>query len=173
MVSSHPSSPVPLAGSTKIGQSYSKVEPVADVDSKAHNIQPIGSYFANKTTFSNVAVCGCILNQSVRLLVDTGAAVSVVSEQFYNVTLWPNVQLKKNNLISNIKTADGNTTPVIGFVSFEIIIGDHSYNCDASVVPNLAYQVVLGCDFLHANNAIIDVKRESVTFEPKHTVMFT
>ena len=159
--------------STKIGQSYSKVEPVADVDSKAQNIPPISSYSANKTTFSNVAVCGCILNQSVRLLVDTGAAISVVSEQFYNVTLRPNVQLKKNNLISNIKTADGNTTPVIGFVSFEIIIGDHSYNCDASVVPNLAYQVVLGCDFLHANNAIIDVKRESVTFEPKHTVMFT
>ena len=150
-------------GSTKIGQSYSKVEPVADVDSKAQNIPPIGSYSANKTTFSNVAVCGCILSQSVRLLVGTGAAISVVSEQFYKVTLRSNFQLKKNNSISNIKTSDGKTTPVIGFVSFEIIIGDHSYNCDASVVPNPAYQVVLGCDFLHANNAIIDVKREPMT----------
>ena len=159
--------------SPRLGQSYPQAKPVADVDSKAQNIPPIGSHSANKITFSNVAVCGCTLSQNVHLLVDTGGAISVVSEQFYNATLQPSVQLKKNNLIYNIKTADGNTTPVIGFVSFEIIIGDHSYNCDASVVPNLAYQVVLGCDFLHANNAIIDVKRESVTFEPKHTVMFT
>ena len=135
--------------SPRPGESYPQAEPVADVDSKAQNIPPIGSYSANKTTFSNVAVCGCILSRNVHLLVDTGAAISVVSEQFYNATLQPSVQLKKDNLISNIKTADGNTTPVIGFVSFEIIIGDHSYNCDASVFPNLAYQVVLGRDFLH------------------------
>ena len=114
--------------SPRLGQSYSQAEPVADVDSKAKNIPPIGYYSANETTFSNVAVCGCILSQNVHLLVDTGAAISVVREQFYNATLQPSVQLKKNNLISNIKTADGNTFPDIGFASFEI---NHSCSCDA------------------------------------------
>ena len=76
-------------------------------------------------------------------------------------------------MISNIKTADENITAVTGLVSFEIVIGDHSYNCDASVVPNLAYQVVLGCDFLHANDAINDIKQECVTFKSNNTVIFT
>ena len=126
----------------------------------------------HELTFSNVSVCGTVMNQNIRLLVDTGAAISVISEQFYRNILRPNVLLQNNNSIENIKTADGHTTPVIGFVQFDVTIGDQIYNCGASVVPNLAYPVVLGRGFLHKNGAVINVPSETVTFSSNNTVAF-
>ena len=73
------------------------------------------------------------MNQTVHLLVDTGAAISVVSEQFYKDILHSEVFLRTNKLIDNIKTSDGHTTPVIGLVTFAITIGDQTYSCNASV----------------------------------------
>ena len=146
----------------------SKKSPVVTED-----IPAIESDIINdKQSFSNVSIFGKIKKQDVRLLVDTGAAISVVSEQFYKDNLRFDVSLRNNNSIDNIKTADGHTTPVIGFVQFVVAIGDQDYNCGASVVPNLAYQVVLGRDFLHKNGAITDVPNETVTFTSNNTVAF-
>ena len=126
----------------------------------------------NNLSFSNVSIFGTVMSQNVRLLVDTGAAITVISEQFFRDVLCPNVLLKSNNAIDNIKTAAGHTTPVIGLATFVVTIGDHIYNCDASVVPNLAYCVVLGRDFLHKNGAVINVPNEKVTFAPNNTIAF-
>ena len=125
-----------------------------------------------RLNFSNVSIFGIIMKQNTRLLVDTGAAISVISDQFYKDVLRFDVSLRNSNSIDNIKTADGHTTPVIGFVQFIIAIGDQNYNCGAYVVPNLAYQVVLGRDFLHKNGAVINVPSETVTFTPDNTVAF-
>ena len=125
----------------------------------------------NDLSFSNVSIFGIVKSQNVRLLVDTGAAITVISEQFYRDILCPDVLLKSNNAIDDIKTADGHTTPAIGFVSFVVTISDQIYNCNASVVPNLAYCVVLGRDFLHKNAAVINVPNEKVTFAPNNTII--
>ena len=112
------------------------------------------------------------MNQNICLLVDTGAAISVISEQFYRDILRPNVLLQNNNLIEKIKTADGHTTPIIGFAQFVVTIGDQIYNCGASVVPNFTYPIVLGCDFLHKNGAVINGPSEKVTFSSNNTIAF-
>ena len=48
-------------------------------------------------------------------LVDTGAAITVVSEQFYRDIL-SIIHALKSKTVYNIKTADGHTTPVVGLV---------------------------------------------------------
>ena len=138
-------------------------------DSISSNIVPCID--SQKSTISNVSIFGTVSSQKVRLLVDTGAAISVVSEQFYKNTLRPSFLLQQNT-VDNIKTADGNITPVIGLVSFDVTIGKHLYNYNASVVPNLAYDIVLGRDFLHAYAAVIDVKGQNVTFDPQNIIAF-
>ena len=75
----------------------------------------------------------------------------------------PNVFLKSNYAINDIKTAEGHRTPVRGLVTFVVTIGHQIYNCNASDVPNLAYCVVFGHDFLHKNGVVINAPNEKVT----------
>ena len=44
--------------------------------------------------------------------------------------------------------------------------------CDAIVVPNLSYNVVLGRDILHKHRTVIDVGHEKVTFSENNTILF-
>ncbi len=76
-----------------------------------------------------------------KCLVDTGAAVTVISEQFYHDVLHNDFPLKTNSTVSNVKTANGHTVPVNGFVSFPVVIGQFNV-INTSVVRSLAYSVV-------------------------------
>ena len=142
-----------------------------NTDITTKEIPSIDSELVDDENFSNICIFGEVAKQKVRLLVDTGAAITVVSEQFYRDILSITHALKSKT-VDNIKTADGHTTPVVGFVSFPIIIGDKVYDCQASVVPNLAYNVVLGRDFLHNTGAIINVPHKHITFDPQNNVAF-
>ena len=70
------------------------------------------------------------------------------------------------------KTADGNVIPVAGSVTFSVSIGNSEYLCNVVIVPNLSYKVVLGRDFLHKFNALIDVRGHRVTFFQENPVFF-
>ena len=121
---------------------------------------------------TNVLIWGTVAKQPVKLLVDTGAAVSVVSENFYESILRASHSLLHKGTIDSVKTANGHVVFVRGFVSFPVFIGKKEYQCDASVVPGLSYDVVLGRDFLHQFSAVIDVKGCFVTFDEINTVYF-
>ena len=128
--------------------------------------------FSSLANLTNVLIWGTILQQHVKLLVDTGAAVTVISDKFFNEVLRTKYSMTQNQQFESIKTANGNTVAVTGAVSFSVTIGNLDYVCDAVVVPNLSYNVVLGRDFLHKFNAIIDVRGHKVTFSEQNTVFF-
>ncbi len=154
-------------------QSLNNVNSSPDKQSSVSELPCINSdENSEERKFSNVSVFGTVFNQKVKMLVDTGAALTVISKQFFEEVLSPTYVLQPNKIIDNIKTADGSITPVSGFVSFQVKIGIHDYTCSASVVPNLAYEIVLGRDFLHNSSAVIDVKGRSVTFSNSNKVSF-
>ena len=124
------------------------------------------------STPSNVLIWGTVLKQPLKLLVDTGAAVTVISERFFHDILRVKYALTQKQLFDSIKTAIGGTVSVAGTASFDVSIGESEYVCDAIVVPNLSYNVVLGRDFLHKHRAVIDVGNEKVTFSENNTVLF-
>ena len=62
--------------------------------------------------------------------------------------------------------------PVTGFVSFPVLIGGSEYSCNASIVPGLAYNIVLGRYVLHKFSAISDVCGQTVQFAPDNLVSF-
>ena len=107
---------------------------------------------------SNVLIWGTACKQPCKVLVDTGAAI--------------NFAIQTSGKIESIKTADGSKVPVIGAVSFPLLLGDSEYSCKATIVTGLAYSVVLGRDFLHNNGAVIDVKGYFVTFTGSNVVEF-
>ena len=121
---------------------------------------------------TNVLMWGVVLKQSTKLLVDTGAAVTVISDTYCHNILRPVYEVKRNIQLESVKTADGKSVPVTGFVSFPVLIGGSEYSCDASIVPGLAYNIVLGRDFLHKFGAIIDVRGQTVKFAPDNLVSF-
>ena len=127
---------------------------------------------SNISLTTNVLIWGVVLKQSTKMLVDTGAAVTVISDAYYHDILRSVYQLKRNTRLDSVKTANGNSVPVTGFVSFPVLIGQSEYSCDASIVPGLAYNIVLGRDFLHKFSAIIDVRGQTVKFAPDNIVSF-
>ncbi len=121
---------------------------------------------------SNVNIYGTVLEHNTKLLVDTGAAISVINDRFYSDVLRRHFVLKENKKIENIRTANGRVVPVSGRVTFPIRIGSSEYTIDAHVVPDLSYKVVLGRDFLAESRAIIDVYGKTVTFANTNQVPF-
>ena len=75
--------------------------------------------------------------------------MTVVSDRFYNDILRATHGMLKQEELDSVRTADGSSVPVTGAVSFSVSIGNRVYLCNASVVVGLAYNVVLGRDFLH------------------------
>ena len=122
---------------------------------------------------SNVLIWGTVCKQPFKVLVDTGAAITVISEKFFVEVLRAYFAIQKSERVDNIKTADGSKVPVIGSVRFPLLLGDNEYSCDATIVPGLAYSVVLGRDFLYNNSAVIDVKGCFVTFHGSNIVYFS
>ena len=121
---------------------------------------------------TSVLIWGVVLNQSTKMLVDTGAAVTVISDAYYHDILQSVYHLKQNTWLYSVITANGNSIPVTGFVSFPVLIGQSKYSCDASIVPGLAYNIVLGRDFLHKFSAFIDVRGHTVKVAPDNSVSF-
>ena len=66
----------------------------------------LSSSFASHSTPSNVMISGTIVKQLTKLLVDTGAAVTVVSENFFTEVLQLNCKINKNCSIDSLTTAD-------------------------------------------------------------------
>ena len=168
---------VERAGSkTNLGEKESGCEndsSLTSEDLKSH-ISPAlnAETFSSLANLTNVLIWGTVLQQHVKLLVDTGAAVTVISDKFFNEVLRTKYSMTQNQQFESIKTASGNTVAVTGAVSFSVTIGNLNYVCEAVVVPNLSYNVVLGRDFLHKFNAIIDVRGHKVTFSEQNTVFF-
>ena len=106
---------------------------------------------------SNVSVWGIVEKQQFKVLVDTGAAVTVVSEKVYKDILRARHPLSTEGGLDSVRTADGKSVPVRGTVTFSLILGHTSYLCSASMVVGLLYNIVLGRDFLHDFSAVIDI----------------
>ena len=68
-------------------------------------------------------IWGTVAKQPVKLLVDTGAAVTVINDNFYENVLRTHYSLLNNRTIDSAKTANGHVAFVRGFVSFPVVIG--------------------------------------------------
>ena len=103
------------------------------------------------------SVNGCIHTTPIKFMLDSGAAVSVVSHH-----------IVRHIPITAIETiavgANGSPLDIIGQVSADILLGEFATNQKFIVVRNLAIDCLLGADCLRTHGAILDCCNNTLSF---------
>lgn len=103
-----------------------------------------------------------IANQDLLWLVDTGAAICVISLDNMNC-LFPSVSLK-HNAGPTVSSATGHPFTTLGKFLMPISVQGKEYSHPVVVVDHLASGAILGIDFLKAAGAVIDVANDVISF---------
>ena len=108
---------------------------------------------------------GKIAGKSVHLLVDTGACVSAINEQFLKKT-YGDVSLNMSDgPFSSVQTVSGEEVPLLGKITVPLHLNGRRYPCEFHVMQNLAYDAILGGDFLQEYRALIDLDNSTITIK--------
>ncbi|KRZ39311.1 hypothetical protein T4C_863 [Trichinella pseudospiralis] len=98
---------------------------------------------------------GKVNGRSVRFLVDTGAAVSVIGESEVNMV--GNVRTNRHGS-RQIVAANGECLEIVGTAELDIKLGDKFLARHSMIVArNLSHPSLLGTDFLRPRKALIDL----------------
>ena len=100
---------------------------------------------------SNLSIWGKVDHQWKKLLVDTGAAITAISYNFYSKLLTSN----KEKALS-----------IRGMLTLNFEIRQIVFPFKTYVIDNLNYDIILGKDFLTEYNGVIDFKHKILTLEP-------
>ena len=114
---------------------------------------------------SDLTTEGKIAHQSVQLLVDTGACVSAIDKQFFMKIYGQFPPKMSEGSLSSVQTVSGDTVPVLGKITIPLHLNGREYPCVFHVIQSLAYDAILGRDFLQENKALIDLDNSSITFK--------
>lgn len=113
---------------------------------------------------TNISIQGNIYGHELRFLIDTGASIRAIQSDVKNriPTLAWHTPLQTP--IMSIKSVSGDALAVQGQINIPFTIGDHSYPFPALVIDRMAYDAILGRDFLEHYQAKIDLEKHVVTW---------
>ena len=115
----------------------------------------------------DLTVSAQLNGQSIKALVDTGAAISVIDKEVLQDVYKDQLpQLQIDNL-GDVKTVSGEALPVLGMFTTPLDIANGSYSCTFLVIQDLPYDALLGRDFLRENGAIINLKESTLQLDGK------
>ena len=101
-------------------------------------------------------VVGLVKNKSVEVLVDSGASMSVMSKQLYEmIPEMKNCEWRKGK-IAKASAANGSEVQFAGECKVPIEMGSRTMEHWVYIAENLSYDIILGCDFLEKYKAKID-----------------
>lgn len=108
-----------------------------------------------------VTIDGC----DVTALIDTGADYSVISSHLAQ-------ELKKvlTQWTGHVRTAGGHLIAPTGRCTARVGIRGYCYVGEFLVLPECSRDVILGMDFLRANEAVIDLQSSTVTFSTRGAI---
>lgn len=105
-------------------------------------------------------------NKRIRALLDTGASITIVSQEFLGKTCY-----KDSPLLSakhpKVKGVTGNYLKVLGMLDIEIFIDGMVFVHSVHVIQDLHYSFILGLDFLRTNHANIDYATNTLNIDTK------
>ena len=106
------------------------------------------------SAFLQVQMCG----EHSELLVDTGAAVTIISSALFSqIPAEKRPQLKPPCKSTKLETASKELIDIDGIVTVEIVIGGQPFKWDAIVAP-ISDQGILGYDFLYHYDCILQAR---------------
>lgn len=105
----------------------------------------------------------------VKMLVDTGAGISVIDERSLQELYANETPVLRKESSVKLQTVSGQALPILGLVKVSLGIARGNYFCAFNVVRDLTYEAVLGRDFLQANGAMIDLKKGTLGLDDSPT----
>lgn len=124
---------------------------------------------AKSLSLSRNIICVNVARFKTHALIDTGAFCSIASDNFVKILAVPVRHLEEGD-IKTVHLADGKPIEDLGRVSITVKIHGLAIPCECRVLPNVAYDLILGLDFLEANKAQIDFGNRIITFHDNLTV---
>ena len=106
------------------------------------NVLPGVRPFSGESYTKILTISGKVNNKPLQIILDTGAASNVISQQ-----LLPN--FIPNNQITRFLTGPGNNKiPILGTAQFDLKISSLNTTCNAVVIPNFGHSLILGTQFM-------------------------
>ena len=136
------------------------------------NSPPSTNILDQTTQHSNVLIYGVVSTAPAQVLAGTGVAVTVKSGEFYHKVISTSSPLQGSQILQSVNTANGTHIPIEGITTFNLLLGQTNYPCNAFVVSGLSYSVVLGRDVLQQNRAIINMGALTVEFLDNNVLRF-
>lgn len=116
--------------------------------------------YAQKEIQYQITTCNTkIENVEIETVIDTGANLSIVSEELVKFL---NLPQQLNNKCQ-IKMADNTYAVTGGLVNLKIQINKDIYKCAAVVLKNASQKLLLGTDFLSKHGVKIDLEKNELT----------
>ena len=106
-----------------------------------------------------ITICGSLEGQLVDFLVDSGACSSVITEKFTQQMYGDQYPAKvSDGVLQSIHTISGDDVPLLGKIDTQVKFDGVLYPIQFHVTKNLPCEAILGRDFLHQHDAVIDLK---------------
>ena len=115
----------------------------------------------------DLTVSAQLNGQSIKALVDTGAAISVIDKEVLQDVYKDQLPKLQIDNLGDVKTVSGEALPVLGMFTTPLDIANGSYSCTFLVIQDLPYDALLGRDFLRENGAIINLKESTLQLDGK------
>ncbi|KAL9951635.1 hypothetical protein ACROYT_G044337, partial [Oculina patagonica] len=161
----------------KQGQSHKRTRRETNSSVQPSNVLLLRGKDVNLKS-SDLTTAGKIAGQAVQLLVDTGACVSAIDQQFFTKIYGQFPPKLSDGSLLSVQTFNGDTVPVLGKITVPLQLNGHKYSCEFHVMQSLAYEAILGRDFLQKNGALINLVDSTICFSTatrpgKHTITTT
>ena len=130
--------------------------------SSVHAVNSITFEIRNNCPFLQGQVSGI----PTSLLCDTGAFVTTISEKLFNK--FPNCKKTPSSKTFQqaIRTVSGENMPIKAVALVPFQIGEFNYTFYACIIENLAYDAILGSDFLAHYQGVINFDNQSLELLP-------
>ena len=115
----------------------------------------------------DLTVSAQLNGQSIKALVDTRAAISVIDKEVLQDVYKEQFPKLQTDNLGDVKTVSGKALSVLGMFTTALDIANGSYSCAFIVVQDLPYDALLGRDFLRENGAIINLKESTLQLDGK------
>ena len=108
-----------------------------------------------------------INRKSIKCLVDTGAVKNFISADLLNSPLFRDndLNIQPSNLAARL--ADHSLVHSLGKFDASLQIDNHKFSVPVEILPKLSYDLILGMDFCHAHNVVIDCGTKTVQMVAK------
>ena len=160
-----------LSSSNQEAKVHLKSNRNTQVSVKPKKTKPTQRSFLPNAPQRTAFVIGKINDCPTKLLIDSGACISVINYEFVKEVLHDDTHPEMTtSTFPEVHTVSGEKLPNIGQIQGTLLLTGRQFPSQFHVIINMAYQAVLGRDFLQFNGAIINFLKLDKTYQLKMTI---